>query len=235
MKQTYFRYSKPVLDRFSTLVGGVIMASAAVDEPAASLSSSFVEEQQLVKARIGNTPLSELKSLAAWRSAFRRFGVDPTQYRSAAEALLRRLTKQGDIPSLHPLVDIGNLVSIRYALPVAVFDARWIAGGITVDFAVGNEAFSDLGGSESIHPDVGEVVFRDESRAIHARRWCWRQSVQSAAQLTTTDVLITIEAHHEGARPDVEHAVADVLGLLQQYAGVDASRSSSTILSASSS
>ena len=39
--------------------------------------------------------------------------------RSAAEALLRRLTKQGSIPSINTLVDIGNLVSIRYALPVA--------------------------------------------------------------------------------------------------------------------
>ena len=75
-------------------------------------------------ARIGETPLSELPTLAAWRRAFRAFGVDPTAYRSAAEALLRRLTKQGSIPSINALVDIGNLVAIRYGLPVAMFDQR---------------------------------------------------------------------------------------------------------------
>ncbi len=81
-----------------------------------------LDEQQGTLRRIGDTPLSQIPSLVAWRAVFRSFGVDPTQYRSAAEALLRRLTKKGDIPSINLLVDLGNLVSIRYALPVAVFD-----------------------------------------------------------------------------------------------------------------
>jgi hypothetical protein len=63
---------------------------------------------------------------------FRGFGVDPTQYRSAAEALLRRLIKQGELPSIGTLVDLANLVSIRYALPVAVFDQGGITGGTVV-------------------------------------------------------------------------------------------------------
>ncbi|HEU4832604.1 MAG TPA: phenylalanine--tRNA ligase beta subunit-related protein [Actinomycetota bacterium] len=45
--------------------------------------------------------------------------------------------KQGDIPSISTLVDIGNLVSIRYAVPVAVFDRAGVAGSITVRFATG--------------------------------------------------------------------------------------------------
>jgi DNA/RNA-binding domain of Phe-tRNA-synthetase-like protein len=63
------------------------------------LEAAYRAEQQAVIARIGSRPLSEIESLAAWRSAFRAFGVEPTQYRSAAEALLRRLTKKGDIPA----------------------------------------------------------------------------------------------------------------------------------------
>ena len=81
-----------------------------------------------MRNRIGETPLSQIPSLAAWRSVFRGFGLDPTQYRGAAEALLRRLTKKGEIPSVNTLVDIGNLVSIRYALPVALFDLRATTG-----------------------------------------------------------------------------------------------------------
>ena len=73
------------------------------------LLALYQSEQKKVLAEIGDTPLSELKSLAAWRSAFRGFGVNPTKYRSAAEALLRRLTKKGDIPSINTLVDICNM------------------------------------------------------------------------------------------------------------------------------
>jgi DNA/RNA-binding domain of Phe-tRNA-synthetase-like protein len=126
--------------------------------------------------------LSQIPALAAWRSAFRGFDVDPTQYRSASESLLRRLPKKGDIPSINLLVDLGNLVSIRYALPVAVFDTRALQGAVSVHFANGSERYTTLGQSEVDHPEPGEVVFSDETGLVIARRWCWRQSDQSAAQ-----------------------------------------------------
>jgi len=145
--------------------------------------------------------------------------VDPTQYRSAAEALLRRLTKKGDIPSINLLVDLGNLVSIRYALPVAVFDTRALQGTVTVHFAAGTERYTTLGQAEVEHPEPGEVVFSDETGLVIARRWCWRQSEQSAAQPETTDAIITVEAHHAGGRRDIEAALNDLLELLIKYTG----------------
>jgi DNA/RNA-binding domain of Phe-tRNA-synthetase-like protein len=150
----------------------------------------------------------------AWRRAFTRFGAKPTQHRNAAEALLRRLAKRGDIPSINTLVDIGNVVSIRYAIPVAVFDLACIAGSTTVRFATGTELFTDLGSSGSIHPDPGEVIFVDSNNVVSARRWCWRQSAQSATTTTTVDALIVIEGHHDTARQDVESALADLTSLL---------------------
>ena len=180
---------------------------------------AYRAEQQATLARIGEIPLSQIEALAAWRSAFRGFGVDPTQIRSACEALLRRLTKQGDIPSINALVDIGNLVSIRYALPVAMVDMQAMTGGITVKFAEGHEPFTNLGQSEITHPDPGEVIFVDDAGLVFARRWCWRQSDQSASREETTDVLVTIEAQHAGGRAAVEAAMRDVMGLLEQYVG----------------
>lgn len=229
---TYFRYSDEILAYYPNVVGGVIHARGVRNDATPdALRRDYAAEQAAVQARIGSTPLSQLPSLAAWRAAFRAFGVDPTQYRCAAESLLRRLTKQGDIPSINTLVDIGNLVSIRYGLPVAVFDLAQIAGSITVQFARGDEPFSDLGSSESIHPEVGEVVFTDEAGVVHARRWCWRQSAQSAAREMTSEIVITIESHHERGRLDVEAAQADVLELLKQYAGGAAAYASAIITS----
>ncbi|HET8784620.1 MAG TPA: phenylalanine--tRNA ligase beta subunit-related protein, partial [Candidatus Limnocylindrales bacterium] len=136
---TTFRYDPDIVERFPNVVGGVLLADGLTGgHTPAALAEAFVAEQQATLARIGETPLSELPSLAAWRRAFRGFGVDPTAYRSAAEALLRRLTKQGSIPSINTLVDIGNLVSIRYGLPVAVFDRRSISDALTVRLAEGD-------------------------------------------------------------------------------------------------
>ena len=109
-----FRYHSDILTRYPAVVGGVILSEGLSNGPTpADLLAAYRAEQQGVRTRIGQTPLSQIPSLAAWRTVFRGFGVDPTQYPSAAGARLRRLTKQGDIPSINLLVDVGNLVSSR--------------------------------------------------------------------------------------------------------------------------
>lgn len=218
---TMFRYDSAILARFPAVTGGVILATGLRNGPTPKLlRAAYLEEQRATLTRIGETPLSQLPTLAAWRSAFRRFGVDPTQCRSAAEALLRRLTKKGDIPSINALVDLANLVSIRYALPVAVFDTRVLTGPLTVRFATGAERYTPLGQPDVVeHPSAGEVVFADEAGLVFAERWCWRQSDQSAAREDTTSAVITVEAQHEGGRRETEAALADLLDLLERHAG----------------
>src|SRR6266487_2257117 len=213
-----FQYHPDILVRYPAVVGGAMLLRDVTNGPTpARLLAAYQAEQQATLQRIGNTPLSQIASLAAWRSALRGFGVEPTQYRSAAEALLRRLTKKGDIPGINLLVDLGNLVSIRYALPVAVFDTRTLQGSVTVHFADGSERYTSLGESGIDHPLPGEVVFSDESKMVIARRWCWRQSEQSAATTETHSAIITVEAHHAAGHRAIAAALNDLLALLQEY------------------
>jgi DNA/RNA-binding domain of Phe-tRNA-synthetase-like protein len=221
-----FRYDPAVCERFPAVVGGVIHATGVTNgSTPGSLAQTFAAEQAAVRGRIGDTPLSEIPALAAWRRVFRGFGVDPTQYRSAAEALLRRLTKQGELPSIGTLVDLANLVSIRSALPVAVFDLRTITGALTVGIARGDEQWADLGASTTERPEPGEVIFVDDADVVVARRWCWRQSAGSAARADTTEVLVTVEGHHDAAADDVARAVVDLERLLREHAAPGSIRS----------
>lgn len=217
---TYFQYHPEIASRFPAVVGGVILAENLQNGPSPDeLAAAYRAEQQATLQRVGDTPLSQIASLSAWRSAFSAFGVEPTKYRSAAEALLRRLTKKGDIPGINTLVDLGNLVSIRYGLPVAIFDTREVTGPVTVHFALGPERFTPLGEAVVEHPEPGEVVFSDETGLVLARRWCWRQSEQSAAQPSTTRAIITVEAQHDHGQTDIKAALNDLLELLTRYAG----------------
>ena len=217
----YFRYEPSILNDNPHLCGGVIWATGLQNGPApGALAQRYAAQQRATRERIGATPLSELPPLAAWRQAFRRFGANPTKQRSAAEALLRRLTKKGDIPSINTLVDIGNLVSIRHALPVAIFDARDIVGGVTVQAVREPDRlrFRELGSDEAVAPEAGEIVFADEAGMVIARRWCWRQSAQSAARPDTTTALVVVEAQHVDGRAAVEQAVEELVALLTEYA-----------------
>ena len=216
---TLFQYHPLLLQQHPTIQAGLLFATSLRNGPTPpALRQVYQAEQAGVNARLPAS-LGDLPSLAAWRSAFRRFGVNPTQVRCAPEALLRRLSKVGDIPSINTLVDIGNLVSIRYALPVAVFDWRAVTGAVTVHIATGAERFTELGSDTIIHPEPGEVVFSDETGMVLARRWCWRQSAESAAQSDTATALIVVEAQHAEGHQTVVAALADLTTLLNTYGG----------------
>ncbi len=213
-----FAYDAAIIERFPTIRAAVIHTTGLSNGPSSpDLLAEYRAEQRAAIERLAATPIADIPSIAAWRRVFSAFGVKPTQHRNAAESLLRRLDKQGDIPTISTLVDLGNLIANRYALPVVVLDLAGIAGSTTVRFADGTERFTDLGSDEPVHPEPGEVVFVDADGVASARRWCWRQSAQSATSATTVAAMIVVEGHHESAALDLVLALADLVSLLTRY------------------
>jgi DNA/RNA-binding domain of Phe-tRNA-synthetase-like protein len=67
-------------------------------------------------ARLAERPESEFPEIPLG-GAFSQVGLKSTQYRCASEALLRRFRKDGSLPSIHPLVDVCNAVSLATRFP----------------------------------------------------------------------------------------------------------------------
>ncbi len=98
-RMNVFEYCPGLLAAYPDVCGGAIYATDLRNGPTPDgLSKMYMVEQARVRAELP-VSLSEVPSLAAWRAAYRRFGANPTKHRSAAEALLRRLQKKGNIPS----------------------------------------------------------------------------------------------------------------------------------------
>jgi DNA/RNA-binding domain of Phe-tRNA-synthetase-like protein len=64
--------------------------------------------------------LGEDPAVAALRRLFKAAGTDPARYRPSSEALLRRLLKGDELPSIHPLVDLNNQLSLELRVPSCV-------------------------------------------------------------------------------------------------------------------
>lgn len=171
----------------------------------------------LARERLGAGTESDLPEIQAWRRAFARMGLKPTQYRCASEALLRRFRKEGALPAIHPLVDLCNAVSVAFAIPVAAIDMAMIQGRLEVRRAAGTETYEAFSGDIE-HPDPGEVIYADDGGNAHARRWTNRQSGRSAIRGTTETALIVAEAMHAGGTEDVERLI-DVLAAALTEAG----------------
>lgn len=74
----------------------------------------------------------ENESIITTRNAIKSFGKTPSKYRGSAESLLRRVIKYSEIPSINPIVDINNIISIKYLTPVGSYNTEEIHGDIFV-------------------------------------------------------------------------------------------------------
>jgi len=202
-----FRHSSEIWRDFPELAAGVVFAEGIT--PDVTAGDRVAKFTAIASSRLAREPESELQEIRAWRRTFARMGLKPTQYRCASEALLRRFRKEGTLPELHPLVDLCNAVSLAFAVPVAVFDVSKISGRLEVRYAAGDEEYLTFGG-ETEHPSPHEVIFADEARQVHARRWTNRQSGLSAVQASTATALIVTEAMHDTASSDVADLIATI-------------------------
>jgi DNA/RNA-binding domain of Phe-tRNA-synthetase-like protein len=181
----HFQHSGEIWRDYPELVPGVLFAEGITGD--ASVDSRLAPFTAIAAARLTDMAEGELPEIQAWRRAFSRMGLKPTQYRCAAESLLRRFKRERSLARIHPLIDLCNAVSLAFAIPVAVFDASRVAAYLEVRYAAGDETYVTFSG-EVEHPEPGEVIFADEARRAHARRWTYRQSGYSAVQETTTAV-----------------------------------------------
>lgn len=207
-----FRHHDDVWRAFPTLAAGALLVpSPPHPDRVAGLVERHVE---IARRRLADGPEGQLPEIQAWRRAFTAMGVKATRYRCASESLLRRLRRDGDLPRVHPLVDVCNAISAGSAIPVAALDADRIEGDLEVRHATGDEVYLTFGG-EREHPVPGEITFADTAGNAHARRWTNRQSGLSAVTAGTTTALIVTEALHEAAAADIARvtsALAEALG-----------------------
>jgi len=118
--------------------------------------------------------------LEAWAETFRKFGAKPQRTPCSASALRKRVQRDGNLPSIDPVVDLYNAISIQYAIPVGGENIAAYVGAPRLAVADGTELFDTMKEGEPANesPEKGEVVWRDD-QGVTCRRWNWRQGVRT--------------------------------------------------------
>lgn len=131
----------------------------------------------------------------AWREAYRSFGAKPQRTPCSAEALFKRVQRDGTMPGINAVVDLYNAVSLLYAVPVGGENAAAYVGAPRLIRAAGHEVFDTVqaGTTISEHPETGEAVWCDDL-GVTCRRWNWRQGVRTRIDESTTAFWFVLEA-----------------------------------------
>ena len=104
--------------------------------------------------------LKELTSIAATRAIYKKCGKDPSRYRPASEALIRRVLQGKELYQIDTLVDLINLASMVYGYSIGGFDASKFVGD-TLTLGIGREGEPYEGIGRGMLNIAGLPVYRD--------------------------------------------------------------------------
>jgi len=87
---------------------------------------------------------SEIPPLQEARTLYKSVGIQPTRTRPSSEALLRRVLKGGELYAISNAVDVCNLASLEFLLPLGLYDLAKISGDVTLRLGREGEAYPGI-------------------------------------------------------------------------------------------
>ena len=160
--------------------------------------------------------LKDLPSIAATRRVYRSCGKDPSRYRPASEALIRRMLQGKKLYQRDTLVDLVNLASIAYGYSIGGFDADKFSGD-TLTLGVGREGepYEGIGrGMINIH---GLPVYRD---AIGGVGTPTSDHERTKMTLNTRHLVVLVNGY-DGNEQRVSENAEYIQALLRRYCQSD--------------
>jgi DNA/RNA-binding domain of Phe-tRNA-synthetase-like protein len=188
-----------------------------------ALDALIAEREVAARARYGGTELADIPGIAAWRAAYKGFGIRKTSYRCSVERLMKNALAERPLPAINAFVDAYNAVSLSSVACIGADDLGKAAGPFAFRFSRGSDTFIDMGAEAGEDPNdppkPGEVIYAGASHVL-CRRWNWRQDARSIITSATSRAILTIQTNGWG---DLDAAVADATDLLGRFCGAQVS------------
>ena len=160
--------------------------------------------------------LKTLPGIAATRRVYRACGKDPSRYRPASEALIRRQLQGKQLYQIDTLVDLINLASIAYGYSIGGFDAdKFVGDRLTLGVGREGEPYEGIGrGMINI---AGLPVYRDAQGGVGTPT---SDNERTKIQASTTHLVVLINGY-DGDEKRVRANAEYIQQLLRKYCNSD--------------
>lgn len=218
IKQIHYSISPEIFALFPAYVRILVVATDInnIDRCPDLLNMLRAAEDELAGIPL-NSLLSSPK-IVAWQEAFRKTGTKLSEFRPAHEALARRAIRGKLLPDINTAVNIGNILSLRYQLPVGVHPLDSVGNRLELRRACGNEVFLALGSQKQETPNFGEIVFADANHVL-SRCWVWRQAQCSVTLPTTRAIVINLDGLPPANQQEIQMAAVEAKEMVQRFCG----------------
>ena len=159
--------------------------------------------------------IKEMATIRATREAYKKCGKDPSRYRPSGEALCRRILRGLPLYQVDTLVDLINVVSIRYGYSIGGFDADKFEGDtLTLGIGKVGEPYEGIGrGPLNIE---GMPVYRDAVGGVGTPT---SDNERTKLGLETTRLLTIINGY--SGKGGLQEAADYMVELLKEFASAE--------------
>lgn len=196
------------------LVCGVLVIDPVQVGQSPAVWEATSEVGQVMRDEFSGWLPSEIPGLKEARTLYKSFGMDPSRHRPSSEALMRRVLKGQQLYRINNVVDTCNLASLKFLLPIGMYDLTLIQGDITLRTGREGEEYPGirkgpvhLAGRLGLFDDVGPFG----SPTSDSARTCTSDS--------TNQILAVIMATAAYDRGQMADQVAIFSELFKQYCG----------------
>lgn len=165
------------------------------------------------RSELTTESLKDIPSIAATRRVYKVCGKDPSRYRPASEALIRRMLQGKELYQIDTLVDLVNVASIAYGYSIGGFDADCFEGNV-LTLGVGREGESYEGIGRGMLNIAGLPVYRD---AIGGVGTPTSDNERTKITLSTTHLVVLVNGY-DGNEERVLDNARFIQRLLEAYA-----------------
>lgn len=199
-----------------TFVGACVEADVVNTQYCEALWQEITALGDKLRSELTTESLKEIESIAATRKIYRACGKDPSRYRPASEALIRRMLQGKELYQRDTLVDLVNLASIAFGYSIGGFDADCFAGH-TLTLGIGREGepYEGIGrGMINIH---GLPVYRDAEGGVGTPT---SDNERTKMTLSTRHLVVLINGY-DGNEQRVRENAEYIQSLLRKYCQSD--------------
>ncbi|MCI8819376.1 MAG: hypothetical protein HFG04_09575 [Oscillibacter sp.] len=213
----FYSVAKELFEKLPQACFGVVAVRGVDNHAGIPEIRAFLQEGiSRQEAYFEGKPVKTDPHIEPYREAFRTLQINPNKYLCSIEALLSRIAKKKGFPTINPIVDLGNAVSLRHFLPIGAHDLGTIPEGLEVRPAVEGDFFLPFGGEGMETPDAGEIVYVSEHQ-VRTRRWTWRQSEIGKITEETSSVLFPIDGFSDINGEEVRRAAAELAECVERF------------------
>ncbi len=193
-------------------VGAAVEAQVENTPYCVALWEEIARQGEQYRQTLTTESLKQLSGIAATRRVYKACGKDPSRYRPASEALIRRILQGKALYQIDTLVDLINLASIRYGYSIGGFDADKIVGDeLTLGIGRKDEPYEGIG--RGLINIEGLPVYRDAEGGVGTPT---SDNERTKITLGTTHLLVLINGY-DGNRQQVEANAEFIRQLVVKY------------------